>query len=68
VKGQHGEHWLNGVRVVSFDLSDPEVKDIIAKNRSKEDIGKPMLRDTAISLQNHGTEAWFKNIKLRRLE
>jgi len=25
------------------------------------------LKDCPISLQNHGDEAWFKNLKIRRL-
>ena len=68
VKDDHVEHWLDGVRVVSFDLNQSEVKKVIADNRKKEEQSKPPLRDTAISLQNHGTLCWFKNLKIRRLE
>jgi hypothetical protein len=68
VKDDHVEHWLDGVRVVSFDLNQPEVKKVIADNRKKEEQSKAPLRDTAISLQNHGTLCWFKNLKIRRLE
>lgn len=65
VEGDHVEHWLNGVRVVSFDLSSPEAQKIVAINRAKDDAAKPMKRDTPISLQNHGTECWFKNLRIR---
>jgi hypothetical protein len=68
VKGDHVEHWLNGVCVVVFDLTSPEAQKIVATNRAKEDAANPMKRDTPISLQNHGTGAWFKNLKIRRLE
>lgn len=68
VKDDHIEHWLDGVRVVSFDLNQPEVKNVIADNRKKDDQAKPPLRDTAISLQNHGTVCWFQNLIIRRLE
>jgi hypothetical protein len=68
VTGDHVEHWLNGVRVVSFDLKSPEAQKIFVGLRKKgEDATTPIQRDTPISLQNHGTEAWFKNLKIKRL-
>ncbi len=69
VSGDHVEHWLDDVRVVEFDLKGPEAQKVFAGLRKKgEDASTPIQRDTPISLQNHGTEAWFKNIKIRRLE
>jgi hypothetical protein len=68
VNGDHVEHWLNGVRVVAFDLKDPQAQKVFATLRKKdEDAATPIQRETPISLQNHGTEAWFKNLKIRRL-
>jgi hypothetical protein len=69
VQGDHVEHWLNGVRVVAFDLGAPAAQKVFAGLRKKgEDASTPIQRETPISLQNHGTEAWFKNIRIRRLE
>lgn len=69
LQGEHVEHWLNGVRVVSFDLSQPEARKVFVGLRKKgEDDSTPVQRETWISLQNHGTEAWFKNLKIRRLD
>jgi len=69
VNGDHLEHWLNGVRVVSFDLTQPEAQKVFAGLRKKgEDASTPIQRETPISLQNHGTAAWFKNLKIRRLD
>jgi len=69
VHQDHVEHWLDGVRVVSFDLVDPDAQKIFAGLRKKdEDASTPIQRTTPISLQNHGTEAWFKNLKIRRLD
>jgi hypothetical protein len=68
VNGDHVEHWLNGVRVVAFDLTGPDAQKVFTGLRKKgEDASTPILRNTPISLQNHGTEAWFKNLKIRRL-
>jgi len=69
LKGDHVEHWLNGVRIVSFVLSDPPAQKVFASLRKKgEDASTPIQRETPISLQNHGTEVWFKNIRIRRLD
>ncbi len=57
LNGRHGEHWLDGVKVVSFETTDPAVV-----NQLKGD-----QTETPISLQNHSTEVWFRNLKIRRL-
>jgi hypothetical protein len=68
VNGDRVEHWLNGVRVVSFDVNGPEAQKLFLGLRQKDAPGSPIQRVTLISLQNHGTEAWFKNLKIRRLD
>ena len=72
VKGDHIEHWLNGVEVVEGSLKDPEVARSAAKRWGQESPVYHMLaeqprKSCQISLQNHNDEAWFKNIKIRRL-
>ena len=69
VDGDRVEHWLDGVRVVSFNLNQPEVQKVFAANRKKgTDPSTPIQRDTYISIQNHGTVCWFKNLTIRRLD
>ena len=69
VQGNHAEHWLDDVRVVSFELTDPKVQDQLRKNLPKgSTAATPLRRVTAISLQNHGSETWFRNLRVRRLE
>jgi hypothetical protein len=72
VKGDHVEHWLNGEKVVDANLKDPQVREASAKRWGADSTLTHMLADQpkkscAISLQNHGDEAWFKNLKIRRL-
>ena len=72
VKGDHIEHWLNGVKVVDNSLKAPEVREASAKRWGADSPVTHMLADQPkkacqISLQNHGDEAWFKNLKIRRL-
>jgi Domain of Unknown Function (DUF1080) len=73
VKGDHIEHWLNGVKVVDGSLSAPEVRKASAARWGADSPVTHMLADQPkkecqISLQNHGDEAWFKNLKIRRLK
>ncbi len=72
VKGNHVEHWLNGVKVVEADLDSPLAKEPIAHRWGNgtpvtEDLTKQPRKDCPISLQNHDGDAWFRNIRIRRL-
>jgi hypothetical protein len=53
VRGSRVEHWLNGVKVVEFDAAalTPAIK----------------IEAGPISLQNHSSQTWFRNIKIRPL-
>jgi hypothetical protein len=73
VKGNHVEHWLNGVKVVDTDLDSPLALERIAKRWEHgtpvgDALSKQPRKDCPISLQNHGDDAWFRNIKIRKLE
>jgi len=66
-KGQHVEHWLNGVKVLEFELDSPEVKAGIAKSKFKKDAGFGEHIEGPIMLTYHQDDCWFKNIKIREL-
>ncbi len=61
------EHWLNGQKVVSFDMNTPAWPAMIAASKFKgyADFGK--ARKGRIALQDHGDLVWYKNIKIRTL-
>jgi len=72
VKGDHVEHWLNGEKVVDANLKAPEIAQASAKRWGQDSPVYKMLaeqprKSCQISLQNHNDEAWFKNIRIRRL-
>lgn len=72
VRGSHTEHWLNGVKVVDSDLKSPAALEGVTKRWADaphvyELMTKQPKRDCPISLQNHGDDAWFRNIKIRKL-
>ena len=72
VKGSHVEHWLNGAKVLDASLASPEVAQGMA---SRWGAGSPVYellvkqprKTCPISLQNHDSEAWFRNVKIRTI-
>lgn len=73
LRGNHVEHWLNGVKVVDSSLDSPAALAGIEKRWAASPhvanlLAKQPVRDCPISLQNHGDEAWFRNIKIRQIK
>ena len=68
VHGDHVEHWLNGVRVVSYETTNPAIQSAL-RNMLPKEAGPetPLVKESPIALQNHSSEVWFKNIKIRAL-
>jgi hypothetical protein len=66
-RGNHGEHWLNGSRVVEFDLGTPRMDSLLALSKYKSINGFARRRRGHIVLQDHGEEVFFRDIKIRTL-
>lgn len=67
VKGRHVEHWLNGQRIVQFEIGSPEMKALIANSKYKDIQGFGDATSGHILLQDHGDEVSFRNLKIRAL-
>ncbi|MBK5290107.1 MAG: DUF1080 domain-containing protein [Acidobacteriia bacterium] len=71
VKGNHIEHWLNGVKVVDGELNAAAT---LEKTAARWTTDSPIYKALAeqpkkrcpIALQNHGDAAWFRSIKIRK--
>ena len=63
----HVEHWLNGEKIVDYNLWTNEWKEKKATGKWKDAPGYGMSKKGHIVLQDHGSEAWFKNIKIKEL-
>jgi hypothetical protein len=66
-RGNHGEHWLNGRKVVEFDLGTPLMDSLLARSKYHSIPHFADRRAGHIVLQDHGDEVFFRNIKIRIL-
>jgi hypothetical protein len=65
--GNHGEHWLNGRKVVEFELGTPQMDSALAQSKYRSIPNFAQRRAGHIVLQDHGDEVFFRNIKIRIL-
>jgi len=63
--GKHGEHWLNGVKVLEFDLDTAAFGQLLAKSKYKDIPKFAEKRKGHIVLQDHTDAVWYRNIKIR---
>lgn len=67
VNKAHVEHWLNGVKVVEYELWTPEWEKTKAGSKWKDVKPYGISKTGYIALQDHGGGVTLKNIKLRKL-
>lgn len=72
IKGDHVEHWLNGVKVVDASLNDPAIAESVEKRWTTKNpvyalLTKRPHKTSPIVIQNHDNAAWFRNLKIRPL-
>ena len=68
VNGAHVEHWLNGEKVVEYELWSDKWKAEVAASKFKEWPTYGMSKSGLIALQDHGADVAFKNIKIKVLK
>jgi hypothetical protein len=69
LRGNHGEHWLNGVRILQYDLGTASFDSAFAASKyMKYPAWFATRRAGSIALQDHGDAVWFRNIKIRVLK
>ncbi len=66
-RGNHGEHWLNGKKVLEFDMNSASFNSFVKNSKFASIPRFAEKRKGHIVLQDHAEAAWFRNIKIRRL-
>jgi hypothetical protein len=67
IRGTRGEHWLNGVKVLEYDRSTPQFRQVVAESKFHIYPHFGEANDGYILLQDHGFPVSFRNIKIREL-
>ncbi len=67
-EGQHCENWLNGTKVLEYDMDTDEFKASVAKSKYKDYEGFAYKRSGHIVIQDHTSAVWFRNIKIRKIK
>jgi hypothetical protein len=65
--GDHVEHWLNGTKVVEYEINSPDWTERKAGSKWKDADGYGASSEGHIDLQDHGGEVWYRNIKIKTL-
>lgn len=65
VQGLRVEHWLNGEKVLTYELGSPEVRAAVAESKFKSIEGFGVVARGHILLTDHGDEAWYRHIRIR---
>lgn len=65
--GNHGEHWLNGIKVLEYEFATAEWDSLfqLSKYHVYPDFEKK--RKGHIVITNHSDDSWYRNIKIRRI-
>jgi len=66
-RGNHGEHWLNGAKIVEFELGTPRMDSLLAASKYHPIPGFAENRCGHIVLQDHGDEAYYRSVRIRVL-
>lgn len=67
VRGAHVEHWLNGVKVVEYELWNDEWKAKVAASKFNDWPTYARGRRGHIGLQDHGDVVAFRNLRIREI-
>jgi hypothetical protein len=68
VNGDHVEHWLNGDKILEYQLGTKELFAQVQQTKFRNVPGFGSKAKGYIVLTHHESPAWFRNIKIRELK
>jgi len=66
-QGNHGEHWLNGKKLLEYEIGSAKFDSALAVSKFRDIPGFADKKKGHIVLQVHPGETWYRNIKIRVL-
>jgi len=66
-KGAHVEHWLNGTKLLEYELGSPALTALIAESKFKDMPRFAKEGQGRLVLQHHGQEVWFRNVRVKKI-
>ena len=66
-RGNHVEHWLNGVKVVEYEIDSPDWKARVQKSKFGKIPPYGTVKRGYIALQDHGNVVTYRNLKIKTL-
>jgi len=67
VNGNHVEHWLNGTKVVEYELNSPDWESRMNASKFKQWPGYGRAPKGYIALQDHGDRVAYRHIRIKVL-
>ncbi len=67
VNNGHVEHWLNGAKVLEYQMWTPQWDSLKMSGKWKDFPLYGSAHKGQIGLQDHGKQSWFRNVKIRNL-
>ena len=64
-RGPRIEHWLNGTKIVEYEVGSPDWDRRVADSKFADYPGFGEAAEGLIGLQDHGDTVWFRNIRIR---
>jgi hypothetical protein len=65
VQGKHVEHWLNGAKILEYELDSEPLRAAIAGSKFKKVEGFDKPKRAHLLLQDHGDAICYRNLKIR---
>jgi hypothetical protein len=67
VRGAHVEHWMNGVKLLEYELWSEDWDKRVKASKFAKMPGYGRAKRGHIVLQDHGDLVWYRNVKIKSL-